>query len=861
MDTAGTRAPDHVDAPHAAATEDVARQLDVDLDTGLDEQEVRRRRDTHGRNVLEESSGTPWWELLWDQVATPVVGLLVAAGIVGLVVGEVVEAVAIAVVVVVNTIVGFLTELQAARSMDALRDMVQTIAEVERDDRRDEIDAADLVPGDVVSVVAGDQVPADVRLTSVEDLQVEESGLTGESEPVAKDPAPVDAEATVGERTSMLFMGTTVVNGRGRGVVVATGADTEMGRISEMADSAEDTTAPLQEGLDHLSRRLAVAVVVGAAVLLGIGLLRGRDALEVAEIAIALAIAVVPEGLPAVATLTLAVGMRRMAADHALVRRLPAVETLGATTVVCSDKTGTLTRNQMEVVDVALADGADEHDLWTSASICNDADVDPDGDPVGDPTEVALLHAATEHDVDWRQDREEREREREVPFDSETMRMAVVVDGIVHVKGAPEVLVDPERHPDLHDAAGRMSDDGLRVLAVARRQAPDGDVPDDALFEELDVLGVVGMHDAPRPSATDAIEVLHGAGIRTVMITGDRPDTARSIAEDLDLSDHRTITGRELDDMSDTDLDEVVRDVDVFARVEPGHKLTIIDALQRAGEVVAVTGDGVNDAPALKQADVGVAMGSGTDVAREAADIVLLDDRFDTIERAVEEGRRIFENIRRFAQFLFSWHVAEVTVIAVSVMGGFSPPLAGLMILWNNLVIDVLPSFALALEPGRGDAMRRPPRDPDEPLLDRATLKRLFTQAAVVAASGLAAFGAGRWGLGLEPAGAQTMTFLAMSAGQILTVFNVRRDRGAGIVGATRNRWLWAALAIATILEVVALAVPWLRDVLGLTTLPGAGWAIAGGLALVPLVTIQAVRIARDGFDPQTRERESDTAH
>ena len=852
MDTAstGTRSSERAEAPHAASAEDVADRLEVDLETGLSSEEVRRRREAHGRNVLQESSGTPWWRLLWDQLATPVVALLVVAGGVGLAVGEVIEAIAIGVVVVINTIVGFLTEFQAARSMDALRDMVQTIAEVERDDRRDEIDAAELVPGDVVTVGAGAQVPADIRLASVEDLQVEESGLTGESEPVDKDPATVDADATVGDRTSMLFMGTTVVNGRGRGVVVATGAATEMGRISELADSADDATAPLQEGLDQLSRKLAVAVVVGAAVLLGIGLLRGRDALEVAEIAIALAIAVVPEGLPAVATLTLAVGMRRMAADNALVRRLPAVETLGATTVVCSDKTGTLTRNRMDVVDVTLADGADDHDLWVSASICNDADVDPDGDPVGDPTEVALLRAASDQGVDWRGDREHRTRDREVPFDSDTMRMAVVVDGVVHVKGAPEVLLDPEVHAELHEAAGRMSESGLRVLAVARRPAPDGDVPDDALFEDLDLLGVTGMHDAPRPSATDAISVLHEAGIRTVMITGDRPDTARAIAEDLDLADHRTITGRELADMSDDDLDEVVGEVDVFARVEPAHKLMIIEALQRAGEVVAVTGDGVNDAPALQQADVGVAMGSGTDVARDAADIVLLDDRFDTIEVAVDEGRRIFENIRRFAQFLFSWHVAEVTVIAASVMGGFSPPLAGLMILWNNLVIDVLPSFALALEPGRRDAMRRPPRDPDEPLLDRATLKRLFTQAAIVAGVGLAAFAAGRWWLDLDVVGAQTMTFLAMSAGQILTVFNVRRDRGSGFAGATRNRWLWAALGIATVLEVLALAVPGLRDVLGLTTLPAAGWAIAGGLGLVPLAAIQVTRVARDGVDP-----------
>ena len=721
-----------VGRPHARPAGEVADALGVDPDVGLSDDEVERRRAEVGSNVLEESSGEPWWQLLWQQVANPVVVLLVVAGVAGLLLGEVVEAIAIGVVVVANTIVGFLTELKAARSMEALRGLVSTVAEVERGDRRDEVDASELVPGDVVGVEAGERVPADVRLVECDDLRVDEAGLTGESEPVAKDPAPVDADVTIGDRTSMLFTGTTVVQGRGRGVVVATGQRTEMGRIAELAAGAEQGRAPLQEGLDQLSGRLAMVVVAGAAVLLGIGLLRGRDVAEVVEVAVALAIAVVPEGLPAVATLTLAVGMRRMADADALVRRMPAVETLGSTTVVCSDKTGTLTRNQMDVVDVVLADGADEDALWRAAALCNDADVDPDGDPVGDPTEVALLHAASEQGIDWRELREEQGRDRTVPFDSESMRMAVVVDGTVHVKGAPEALLDRDTHGELVEAAERMAGRALRTLAIARRPAPAGDVDDDALFDDLEVLGVVGMQDPPRESAEQAVATLHTAGIRTVMITGDRPDTASAIADEMHLGEDgdgtggRVVTGRELRSMSDEELADAVADVEVFARVEPAHKLRIIEALQAAGEVVAVTGDGVNDAPALQQADVGVAMGGGTDVAREAADVVLLDDRFGTIEVAVEEGRRIFENIRRFAQFLFSWHVAEVVVVAASVVVGFPAPLAGLMILWNNLVIDVLPSFALALEPSDGDSMRTPPRDPAEPLLDRATVRRLL---------------------------------------------------------------------------------------------------------------------------------------
>ena len=831
------------DSAHARDAAAVAEELGVDPDVGLSDQEVRQRRERHGRNELGEQRQTPWWRLVWDQIANAVVILLIGAGVAGFVVGEVIEAAAILVVLVVNTIVGFATEYQATRAMASLGEMMRTVAEVERSDRRDEIDAAELVPGDVVGLEAGEQVPADVRLLEAEDLQVQESGLTGESEAVDKDPQAVDEDLPLGDRTSMLFMGTTVVNGRGRGVVVATGRRTQMGQIADLAESADESRAPLQKGLDQLSRRLAVVVVLGAAVLLGIGLLRGRGMTETVEIAVALAIAVVPEGLPAVATLTLAVGMRRMAARNALVRRLPAVETLGSTTVVCSDKTGTLTRNEMSVVETALADGVDADELWRTAVLCNDADIDPDGDPVGDPTEVALLHGAGDHGLDWRELREQTDREREVPFDSETKRMAVVVDGTVHVKGAPEVLLG-DGH--LAEEAERMAGEALRTLAIARRSAPGSSTDDDGLFADLELLGVVGLKDPPRETASGAVDTLHEAGIRTIMITGDRPDTGEAIAQEMDISSGGVITGRELVDMAESDLAEAVRQTEVYARVDPAHKLRVVEALQDAGEVVAVTGDGVNDVPALRQAAVGVAMGSGTDVAKDAADIVLLDDEFSTIEVAVEEGRRVFTNVRRFGQFLFSWHLAEVSVITIALVVGFPPPLAGLMILWNNLVIDVLPSFALALEPSRDDVMHRPPRDPNEPVIDRTVVRRVAVQAALVAGVGLAAYAAGGLLLDLETAGAQTMTFLAMSAGQILAVFNARTDRGSGFRGASRNRWLWGALALTAVLEVAALTVPGLSDLLGLTALPPLGWVIGAGLGLLPVTLTQAVRVLRD---------------
>jgi P-type Ca2+ transporter type 2C len=841
-----------VEDPHATGADDVLATLSVDARTGLSSPEARRRLEAHGRNLLRRRKPASAVSILLDQLRSAVVLLLIGAAVAGVLIGEYVEATAVALVLVVNTVVGFFTELRAVRSVEGLRRLASAVADVERDDRRNEVDAVSLVPGDIVSVEAGDRVPADIRLIEAFELTVVESALTGESSAVEKSLEAVEADVAVADRTNMLFLGTTVLSGRGRGVVVATGLDTEVGRVAQLVDQAQTVQAPLQRGLERLGRSLSLAVVFLALVLLLIGLLRGLDLREVLEVSIALAVAVVPEGLPAVATLTLAVGMRRMAQRNALVRRLATVETLGSTTVIASDKTGTLTTNVMEVADVALADGISDRELWESAVLANDADVGEDGEGIGDPMEVALLRAAERAGVDWRQLRSSLPRRAEDPFDSGSMRMAVLTGSTVHAKGAPEVLLTGERECPLRRAAGAMGQRALRTLAVASRPAGDlavveGEDLDPRAYDEMRVLGVVGIQDPPREDAVHAVAAVQDAGIRVVMVTGDQPRTAKAVAHQIGLRADRVISGPELAKLDEDAFGARVEEVDVYARVAPEQKLRLVRTLQARGEVVAVTGDGVNDAPALRQADVGVAMGkTGTDVAREAADIVLTDDDFASIEAAVEEGRRIVANIRHFAQFLFSWHLGIVIIVAVAFTSGFTAPLGALMILWNNLIIDVLPSFALALEPGREDAMKQRPRGKDEPILGRGTLRRIIIQGLLIAAVGLVAY---FWALGpldLTTAGAQTTTFVTVTAAQLLAVFNARSERGSGFVGAGRNPYLWGALVITVALEAAALGFAPLRDILRLSVIPGPAWLTAAALAPLPLALTQTVRVLRD---------------
>lgn len=842
-----------VESAYTLTTEAVLERLAVDEDGGLSAPEALARREVVGVNRLDRAEGPSIWRILVDQLRSAVVLLLVLATIAALVIGKPIEAIAILVVLVANTIVGFVTELRAIRSIEALDAMARTIADVERDGRRDEVDAEQLVPGDIVALEAGDAVPADLRLLEAEDLRIEEAALTGESEAVLKRTDPVAAHTPLGDRSNMAYMGTTVLAGRARGVVVATGARAVIGQIAELTAGTTKGQAPLQAGLERLSRILTVIVIVLAFALTGVGLLRGLPLDGVLEVSIALAVAIVPEGLPAVATLTLAVGMARMARRNALVRRLPVVETLGSTTVIASDKTGTLTCNEMTVADVWFADGTDEIDFWFAAVLCNDADIATDGDPVGDPTEVALLTGADAAGVDWRRLREHTPRTNEIPFDPGTKRMAVLTASGLFVKGAPEALLPEVGGADVDAANERMSDRALRVLAIGRAHPDTASDDPDQVFAGIELLGIVGLSDPPRPEAIAAVGDCRRAGIRVVMVTGDQPRTAAAIGREFGLRDDYVVTGQDVDRLDDQQLADAVLETDVFARVDPDHKLRIVEALQSHGEIVAVTGDGVNDAPALSQANVGVAMGrGGTEVARQAADIVLTDDNFATITHAVAEGRRIFANVQRFGRFVFSWHLGVTLIVTVAMIAGTPAPLVGLMVLWNNLVIDVLPSFALALEPSADDTMRRPPRPVGEPVLGRGTLARIATQAALIAGVGLIVYYGIAATLGLDLAQSQTMVFVAITAAQLLAVFNARTESGSGFVGARKNPFLWAALAIAVAFEAAALGIPPLRDVLGLTVLPGDAWAAALAISVLPLALTQTVRIARE----HTRRRQ-----
>ena len=862
-------------SPWTAAPAEVLSSLDS-TDDGLDAEEARRRLDDVGPNRLRTIDRRGVWEILWEQFTSLVVLLLVGAMGVSFAFGQTIEGIAIGVVLALNTAIGFFTEWRAVRSMEALQQLGQVSARVRRNGTLERRPAEELVPGDVVRLEAGDLVPADLRLLDVDRLQLDESPLTGESMPVDKRAEPVGADTPLAERTCMAYRGTAVVDGAGTGVVVATGMDTELGAISAMVETAEQGETPLEQKLDQLGRRLVWLTVGVAAAVAGAGLLAGRSLLLMIETGIALAVAAIPEGLPIVATVALAHGMWVMLHRNAFVRRLSAVETLGATTLICTDKTGTLTENQMrarrlllagETVD--LGDGPPSPKGRLRAAIevgvlCNGAEWNeaaPDRS-TGDPLELALLRLGHETDRPRSTLLEEQPLARTVEFNRDTNMMATYHetedDVRVAVKGAPEAVLEACSHVETASGAEPLSDeerdrwigrsealarDGLRVLALAQKSVGS---PETAPYRDLHLLGLVGLLDPPRRDVRPVIEQCQEAGIRVVMVTGDHPETARSIAEAVGLrgADGAVAEGDEfasLEALDGPERERLLRAA-VYARVTPKQKLDLIDLHQDSGQVVAMTGDGVNDAPALRSADIGVAMGDrGTDVAREAADMVLQDDAFASIVAAIRQGRIIFDNIRKFVVYLLSGNVGEILAVGAAATFGFPLPLLPLQILYLNVLNDVFPALALGVGRGTEQAMQQPPRDPDESVLTTYHWGLIGGYGLLIAGTVLGAFLTALLGLGMETPRAVTVSFLTLSITRLLHVFNMRKAASGWLDNEiTQTSYVWGALGLCLSLLLGAVYWPPLAAVLSVVP-PGLdGWLLIGGASVVPLVVGQA---------------------
>jgi P-type Ca2+ transporter type 2C len=872
-------------APHTIGPAELAAALEVVPDVGLTRSEAAVRLERHGRNELAEPPRRSRLVLFAAQFKSLLIVILVVAAGLAAAVGDLTDAAVIGVVLLLNATLGYVQEAKAERSVDALRRMLTTRARLRRDGRLLEVDGAELVPGDVVLLEAGDRVPADGRLLLATTLAVDESSLTGESTTVDKEVevGELEADAPVADRQTMLWMNTTVARGRGELLVTATGMDTEIGAVAELLAEAETRPTPLQRQIDVLGRRLALVAGVAVTIVLVVALLQGDSLAGAALEAIALAVAAIPEGLPAVVTLTLAVGTAGMARRNAIVKRLPSVETLGSTDVICTDKTGTLTRNEMtgraiwragqrhEVtgegyhIDGQVRPTPEDVGSVTAAMVlCNDADIE-DGELVGDPTEGALLVLAAKLGADLEQLRR-RPRRDELPFDAATKLMATVHDAPdggtdVYVKGAPDVLLrhctsvvapggvvplDDVWQARVSDAIHELADDGLRTLAIATRHldGPSAAVgPADELVDQLTFEAVAGIVDPPRPGVADAVTLARRAGVQVKMITGDHPTTATSIARELGIPGE-TLTGTDLDAIADDELVERIEGIGVCARVSPHHKVRIVTALQRRGHTAAMTGDGVNDAAALKRADIGIAMGiTGTEVTKEAGDLVLADDDFTTIVAAIERGRTIYDNIVSFVRFQLATNIGAILAILGARLLGLPTPFTPIQILWVNLIMDGPPAMALGVDPARPDTMDRPPRDPSAQILDRDRFLRLLLSGVVMAMGTLALF---RWGSVVRPdddrAFAITLAFTTFVLFQFFNAVNARVETTTVFSRHTvRNGKLWAALAGVFVLQVAAVYVTPLQTIVDTVPLDLEHWLLAGATASTVLL-VEEVR-------------------
>jgi Ca2+-transporting ATPase len=851
---------------------------------GLTCDEARRRLIEYGPNELKAARAVSGWEILFQQFKNVLIIILLSATGLSVFLGHGVEAIAITVIVMFAVILGFVQEYRAERAVESLRRMAAPMATVIRESHEIEVAARQLVPGDVILLAPGDKIPADARLIEAINLQIEEAALTGESVPVEKQTARLyDTESAVGDRKNMAYAGTSITYGRGRGVVVATGMNTEFGHIARMIERVETGKTPLQENLDKVGRLLARVAIVVVAVIVALGLARGQPFIEMFIFGVALAVAVVPEALPAVVTISLALGVKRMIKRNVLVRRLPAVETLGSTSVICTDKTGTLTRDEMTVCKIFVAGQLLEVPgagyefsrsrqnlvlfeplmlLLRAAALASDAHITFDGSDRwqvrGDPTEGALIIAAAKAGMNKSEMDAEFPRVDEIPFTSETKRMTTLHEtpaGVnAYSKGAPEVILDSctRQRTDTGEAsldeAGRvkilevaqqMAGEALRVLAIAgRRNATIENAERGMTF-----IGLVGLIDPPRPEALAAIRKCEQAGVRVVMITGDHPLTARAVARKLGmLKSGRVAIGAEVEAMGEDEFNSAVEDIGVYARVSPAHKLRVVTALQENGHVAAMTGDGVNDAPALKKADIGIAMGiTGTDVTKEAAAMTLTDDNFASIVAAIEEGRIIFSNIKKYLMYLLSSNIGEIGLMAGASLLGLPLPLSAVQILYVNLATDGLPALALAIDPPEPDLMRRPPRSTRAGIFTRPVVMLMTAGGLWSTAVNLCLF---IWALnsGRSTQEAMTMTFVSLVLIQFFKAYNFRSDRASVLNHPFSNRWLNWAVGWELLMLVLIVYLPFLHDMFDTFSLPFEDWLIIIGLALTVSPVLELVK-------------------
>lgn len=847
-----------VSAPHALPAEAVAERLETDPSRGLDPGDAAARLERWGPNTIDSRSTTPWWRLVLDQFSGVLVWILIAAAVIsGAVLGDVVDAAVILAIVVVNAVIGFSQESRAEGALASLEEMAAPTARVVRDGKVRDVPAKEVVPGDVLLLAAGDRVAADARLVEVVRLTVDEAPLTGESVPVTKDTDPAPAEAGIGDRTGMVHAGTVVTSGRGRAVVTATGSRTEMGAIAGLL-GAEAPASPLEAELARIGRRIAALAGVAAVIVFGVGMAGGGALDSIFLTAVALAVAAIPEGLPTVTTITLAGGVRAMAAHNAIVRRLPAVEALGACHVICTDKTGTLTANRMAVEEVVLAEPGVRPLAAAVAALCSDVEVGPEG-LVGDPTEVALLEAF-EGEVDIAGLRASAPRLDEGGFDSARKRMSTLHpwEGryLLAVKGAPEVLIErctrkagddaPLSDEDRQKLAATATDlaaSGLRTLALACRDLDEP--PEDIAAAERDLayVGIVGMSDQLRPTAGPAVEKARRAGIDVVMVTGDHEVTARAIAERLGLGG-RVMGGAELAATSERELAAEIATIGAFARVDPSDKVKIVHAWQDNGAIVAMTGDGVNDAPALRSANVGVAMGSGTDVARESADMVLADDDFSTIVDAVERGRAIFANLRKVVYFLLAANLSEIVTMLVGFVAfsALGEPLLAVQLLWVNLITDGLPALALGVDPPDPDIMRLPPSR-DRNILGLPHQVRLLWQGSLLALAPLSMYVYGTEVAGLPWGETRTLAFSALVVVQLFHAFTVRAQHRSVWRTPVHNRWIVGSVVLSALLQTAVVFSPLGNSLFSTVPVEGRHVAVATAAAFAPFLLIDGIKV------------------